>query len=262
MPCFMEENLHRPLGEILPVIQDGIMKHSSYFGVETWKNPADAWVYQEIIFETQPDVIVEIGNNRGGSTLMLAHLCDLIGKGRVIGLDLSHATVPDRVKAHPRITLIEGDACGKVAEVAALIGENDQVMIIEDSSHTYENTLNVLRTYAHFVTPGCYFIVEDSVCHHGLPEGPSPGPYEAIETFVGEQSGFGIDREREHFILTWNPKGYLKRLEGKYEASGRPLIPPAAGPSTTAKVLKLLLPPVITLVLARLFGRRGDKSSL
>jgi len=257
MPCLMEENLHRPLSEILPIIQDGIMKKSSYFGVKTLKNPADAWVYQEILFETQPDVIVEIGTNCGGSTLMLAHLCDLIGKGRVIGLDLSHATVPERVKTHPRITLIEGDACGKVGEIAALIAENERIMVIEDSSHTYGNTLNVLRTYAHFVTPGCYFIVEDSVCHHGLPEGPSPGPYEAIETFVGELSGFIIDREREHLVVTWNPKGFLKRLEGKYEASGRPLFPSAEGHGGMVKLLKLLLPPIITMAFSRLLRRSG-----
>jgi cephalosporin hydroxylase len=42
---------------------------------------------------TRPDVIIEIGTAYGGGTLFLAHLCDLLGKGRIIGLDFSHKNV-------------------------------------------------------------------------------------------------------------------------------------------------------------------------
>lgn len=84
-------------------------------------------------------------------------------------------------------------------------------MIIEDSAHTYDNTLRVLRTYSPLIRPGNYFIVEDSICHHGLDVGPSPGPYEAIEDFLAEDSTFEIDSSRESFVITWNPKGYLKK---------------------------------------------------
>jgi len=85
-------------------------------------------------------------------------------------------------------------------------------LVIEDSSHTYDNTLNVLNTYSELIKPGDYFIVEDGICHHGLSIGPKPGPYEAIETFVNsETSDFKIDRSKESFLITWNPKGYLKR---------------------------------------------------
>ena len=86
-----------------------------------------------------------------------------------------------------------------------------RVLVIEDSSHTYENTLNMLRLYSKFIKLGDYFIVEDSICHHGLSVGPNPGPYEAIETFIRECEGFEIDRDKESFLITWNPKGYLKR---------------------------------------------------
>ena len=210
-PLFMEDRLKLPLGEVLPIIQNGIMNRTSYFGVKTFKCPTDAWVYQEIIFETRPEVIIEIGNKNGGSTLMLAHLCDLVGKGRVIGLDLSHETVPAIVRDHPRITLIEGDACAMVGKVEKLVDGAVSVLVIEDSSHTYENTLNVLRTYEKFVKEGGYFIVEDSICHHGLDEGPAPGPYEAIDSFLQSNPDFISERQHEHFLITWNPKGYLRR---------------------------------------------------
>jgi cephalosporin hydroxylase len=209
----MEENLDMPLKEVLEIMQARMKNESTYFGVPTIKSTTDSWIYQEIIYEMKPDVILEIGNEHGGSTLMLAHLLDLIGNGKVIGLDISHAVIHEEVKKHPRITLIEGDACGMYDEVMKHINEGDRVLVIEDSSHTYENTLNVLRTYSGLTRAGDYFIVEDSICHHGVDEGPSPGPYEAIEAFVSENKDFKIDRKKEAFCITWNPKGFLKRVK-------------------------------------------------
>jgi cephalosporin hydroxylase len=208
---FMEDSLNLPLRDILPVLQQRIVSETRWFGVTTQKNPLDFWIYQELIYLLQPDVIVEIGNDCGGSTLALAHLCELIGKGRVIGVDLNHARVPDVVRRHPRITFIEGDACSLFGRVAALIQPHEQTLVIEDSSHTYENTLNVLRQYSTLVKPGGYIIVEDGICHHGLDVGPNPGPYEAITSFVAETPCFVVDRSLESFLITWNPRGFLRR---------------------------------------------------
>jgi cephalosporin hydroxylase len=209
---YLEDSLNLTLGQIIPLMQQRIMNDSTYFGVKTWKSPIDFWIYQELIYELKPDVIIEIGNHSGGSTLALAHICDSLAHGRVIGLDLSHAAVAASVEAHPRITFMEGDACANFNRVVKLIGPEDHVLVIEDSSHTFENTLAVLETYSPLVRPGGYFIVEDGICHHGLDGGPSPGPYEAAEVFVSRTNCFEIDRSREAFLITWNPKGYLRRL--------------------------------------------------
>ena len=211
MANYMEELLDMPLRDVLSIVQESIITKTTYFGIGAQKSPMDAWVYQEIVYETLPDVIIEIGTARGGGTLFLAHLCDLLGKGRVIGLDISHQNVPDTVRKHPRISLVEGDACQNFEYVEKMISKDERVLVIEDSSHTYENTLNILRLYTRLTKPGDYFIVEDGICHHGLDVGPNPGPYEAIETFVTENEEFEIDRTREHFLISWNPKGYLKR---------------------------------------------------
>jgi len=188
------------------------MNKTTYLGVKIYKNPLDAWIYQELIFAMRPDIIIEIGNAYGGSTLFLAHILDFIGQGKVIGLDLSHKSIPAFIKKHRRIHFIEGDACINVGKVKNFIGKNDKVLIIEDSAHTYENTLSVLRTYAPLVTKGSYFIVEDSICHHGLNVGPNPGPWNAIEAFMEGNHDFVIDRERESFVITYNPRGFLKRI--------------------------------------------------
>jgi len=155
--------------------------------------------------------------------------------------------------------LIEGDACRNLEKVEQLISKEESVLIIDDSSHTHDNTLNVLRLYSKLIKPGDYFIVEDSICYHGLELGPKPGPYEAIETFTKENADFEIDRSREHFLITWNPKGYLKRITLAVE---RPLMrhPGSASQTKTnvsslKRVLKLFIPPILILIMKRLLNR-------
>lgn len=261
MADYMEENLDMPLGRILPIIQDGIMERTTYFGVKTLKSPIDAWIYQEIVFETKPDVIVEIGNAHGGGALLLAHLCDMIGKGRIIGLDLSHKTVPESVKAHPRITFIEGDACQNFENVEHLISDDERVLVIEDSAHTFDNTLNVLRLYSRLIKLGDYFIVEDGICHHGLDIGPEPGPYEAIEAFIKENVDFEVDRSRERFLITWNPKGYLRRtaLNNKPSYTRRSEALPSGekvAKSSVRETLKRFSPPNLVRTISKLTNRK------
>lgn len=208
----MEDSLDLPLRQVLQIMQDRLINQSSYFGVKTLKSPVDFWIYQEIIFETKPDFIIEVGNFCGGSALAMAHICDSLGKGEIICLDLFHHNVPELVRTHPRITLIEGDATESFESVKQIVGDAENIMVIEDSDHTFENTLKVLNTYSQLVKLGGYLIVEDGICHHGLEVGPNPGPYEAIEAFIENNKHFEIDRNRESFLITWNPKGYLKRV--------------------------------------------------
>lgn len=202
-----------PVKKVLEIMQWRSNEQTTYFGVTAIKNPLDFWVYREIIFQIKPDVIVEIGNYCGGGTLALAHILDHMSKGRVIGLDVDHRRIAPIVRRHPRITLITGDACESFDTVRELIKDKDTVLIIEDSAHTCEHTLSVLRKFSPLITPGSYFIVEDSICHHGVDVGPNPGPYEAIEQFIQENSDFDVDRTKESFFITWNPMGFLKKIK-------------------------------------------------
>jgi|GEM_PF-327595 len=215
---YIEDIMDISVKRLIPVIHYRLLARSVYAGIKTIKAPFDFWIYQEIISEIKPDVIIEIGNAYGGSTLALAHILDRAGRGRIIGIDHDHEFVPQTVRDHPRITLITGDACNTVSRVKELIKAGESVLIIEDSSHAYDNTVNVLLTFAPLVTEGSYFIVEDSIFHHGLDSGPMPGPFEAIREFVDRNDEFLIDRNKEAFFLTWNPTGYLRRVEGKQSA--------------------------------------------
>jgi hypothetical protein len=72
----------------------GTWKDTRFLGVPTWKCPLDLWVYQELLHELAPDLIVETGTAHGGSALYLATLCEATGHGEVVSVDIGEW--PDR----------------------------------------------------------------------------------------------------------------------------------------------------------------------
>lgn len=184
-----------------------------WLGVPALKCPLDLWVYQEILFETKPDVIIECGTKKGGTSFFLASLCDLMERGRIITIDVTDFLgKPD----HERITYLLGSSTSKEIEdkVKDLIKEGEKVMVILDSNHRRHHVLDELRIYNKFVTRGNYLVVEDTninghpvFCNYG------PGPMEAVDIFMKENDDFMIDRGKEKYMMTFNPKGYLKKVK-------------------------------------------------
>ncbi len=189
-------------GELQAAIEARIMGGTTFMGVPALKNPMDAWVYQEIIWEQRPDFIVEVGNKHGGSLLYLAAICDLVGQGRVVGVDLNREHLDPSVLTHMRIIPVVGSAQEAFPLVVSIVGDKT-CLVIEDSAHTFENTLAVLHSYGTLVKPGGYMICEDGVM--------APVA-EALEQFRMEQDDFVADRSRE-WPVTWNPGGYLRRVQ-------------------------------------------------
>ena len=70
-----------------------------------------------------------------------------------------------------------------------------------------------LETYGQLITPGSYIIAEDSHVN-GHPSFPShgPGPWEAVEKFLAQTTDFVVDTDCERFLLTFNPRGWLRRV--------------------------------------------------
>jgi cephalosporin hydroxylase len=184
-----------------------------WLGTPVQKCPFDLWIYQEIIAQERPEAIIETGTLFGGSTLYLASICDLAGRGRVITIDIEHR---EGRPQHERITYLTGSSLDKqiAAEVGKMTADAEKVMVILDSNHSMKHVEAELEIYSRFVTPGCYLIVEDTnVNGHPVFENHGPGPLEAVEEFLKKNPGFVADREKEKFFLTFNPKGFLKRVK-------------------------------------------------
>ena len=191
--------------------------NTNWLGVPIIKCPFDLWIYQEMLFELRPDLVVECGTSKGGSAYFLSSMCELVGHGHVITIDLYPK--PNRPQ-HERLTYLSGSSTDPriIEEVTRRIrdadGEGASVLVILDSDHSREHVLDELRLYSPLVTPGSYVIVEDTQLN-GHPVWPDfgPGPMEAVDIFLSENDDFVIDASREKFYLTWNPRGYLKRVK-------------------------------------------------
>src|SRR5262245_53622675 len=60
----------------------------SWMGRPVIQLPEDLVRIQEVIWQEQPDVIVETGIAHGGSLIFYASLFEAMGKGRVVGVDI------------------------------------------------------------------------------------------------------------------------------------------------------------------------------
>ncbi len=191
---------------------DRTWNNTFWLNVPLLKCPLDVWIYQEIIVELKPDVIIECGTAKGSSALFMAHICDMINNGKIITIDIKRE---ENRPQHKRITYLTDSSISPetVKQVKAVINENDKVMVFLDSDHTMGHVLSELRIYSALVSKGSYIVVEDSNIN-GHPVDPShgPGPMEAIDKFLSENKDFIVDKGREKFFLTFNPNGYLKRV--------------------------------------------------
>lgn len=190
---------------------DTTWKQTFWLGITVRKCAFDLWTYQEIIVETRPDLIVETGTYLGGSALYMASICDLLGHGKVVTVDIS---APAGRPRHRRITYLQGSSVDPaiVATIARRARRAKRVMVVLDSNHGRDHVLRELEAYGQFVTPGCYLVVEDTNVngHPVLPE-HGPGPMEAVEEFLAATDDFEVDRTKERRLLTFNPSGYLRR---------------------------------------------------
>jgi cephalosporin hydroxylase len=181
-----------------------------WLGTHTQKCPLDLWIYQELLHELRPTAIVETGTASGGSAHFLASVCDLLGHGEIVTVDIEQRERP----SHERVTYLTGSSVAPeiLARVTEFVGGRAPVLVILDSDHSRDHVLEELRRYSPFVTPGSYLVVEDTnVNGHPVRPDFGPGPMEAIDTFLGESSAFEIDLDREKFWLTFNPRGFLRR---------------------------------------------------
>jgi cephalosporin hydroxylase len=184
---------------------------ATWLGAQALKNPLDLWVYQEIMVETRPELVVETGTYRGGSAAYLASICDLLGAGEVVSIDIEQ--VRDDYPVHPRITYLGGRSSTHpdvLADVRSR-AEGKRTLVILDSDHSQGHVETELAEYAPLVPVGGYVIVEDSNIGQ-IRKDLMPGPLEAIETFLAATDDYEIDRSREKFLITFNPSGYLRRI--------------------------------------------------
>jgi cephalosporin hydroxylase len=186
----------------------------TYRGIKAIKCPFDYVIYQMLIFELKPDLIIEIGTNKGGSALYFADMLDIIGSGEIHTIDILKDETAPIVNANPRIKrFTDGYQNYDLREADGY----KKIMVIEDGSHTYEDTIAAIRKFGPLVTKDSYLIVEDGIITElHLEEKFNGGPLRAIDEFMNQNSDYTIDRRWCDMFgtnATFNVNGYLKKVK-------------------------------------------------
>lgn len=185
----------------------------TYRNIRMIKSPFDYVLYQMILTTVQPDLVIEIGTNHGGTTLYLADIMNILGKGYIHTIDIDEYPIDDKIKSHQRIRRY----LGGYENYDLNNCENfKNILVIDDGSHFYEDTKKILEKFKNLVGINSYFIIEDgSLIHVGLENEYNGGPLKAIEEFLPLNDNFLVDRHWCDFFgknTTFNTNGYLKRI--------------------------------------------------
>lgn len=201
----------------------------SYAGIPMSKFPEDLRVYEHLLWESKPNVVIEIGAQFGGSALWFRdRLCALArytasNAIRVVSLDLDTSSARENLAvldpAHEEtIVFLDADVLDpeSPARVAESLPRDATCLVVEDSAHSYETTLAALEGFARFVPPNGYFVVEDGCVDieemRATPDWPR-GVLPAIEAWLktDEARGFTVRRDLELYGLSCHPGGFLQR---------------------------------------------------
>ena len=198
---------------------------TSWFGEPILNLSQDMFAIQEIIFQTRPKYIIEIGVAWGGGLLFYSTLMEALGGQKVIGIDvyipndleerlISHGKISDR------LVLINQSSTDPqtIDQIRSIVGRSRDVLVILDSFHTHDHVLKELQMYSPLVGKGQYLICGDTIVediptqtHRVRPWGPGNNPKTALRQFLKENDRFKIDsRFDKKLLFTTNPEGYLK----------------------------------------------------
>lgn len=173
--------------------------------------PEDMVRTQEVIYRVKPDLIIETGIAHGGSLIFYSSLCKLLGKGRVIGIDVEiqpqNRKAIEALELFRLITLIEGNSIAPnvISKVKSLINPDEVVMVFLDSCHTKQHVLSELEAYHDLITPGSYIVATDGIMNdlYDVPRGNSEwiwnNPAAAAIEFVKNHPEFDIEQPAWNF---------------------------------------------------------------
>ncbi|WP_413295488.1 cephalosporin hydroxylase family protein [Synechococcus sp. MIT S9452] len=202
----------------------------SWLGRPIIQLPEDMIRIQEVIYDLQPDVIIETGVAHGGSLIFYASLCTAIGKGRVVGIDIEirnhNRLAIEEHRLSPLIKLIEGSSVDEniFSQVKSMVSASDKVLVLLDSNHTKSHVLAELNLYSQLVTSGSYIVACDGIMKQvtGAPRTNKDwewdNPLSAIADFLETNPSFKLEEPFRPFNegsiaerVTYWPNAYLRK---------------------------------------------------
>lgn len=218
--------------------ENRVFQYMSWLGVFVQQDPADAMVIQQMLWTEKPDLVVEIGTNTGGGAIFYYSIMSQYNKdAKVVTLDVKPCCENWNKRnnhrcegcitgeKHPlwtesgNIHFIQGrvtDAATR-EKVEPFVKAAKKVIVIEDASHRYPDTLQNIEAVHQWVSVGTYMLVQDTKMDrfvaalkkkHGRYKF---GPMRSVDEFVAKHKNFVIDRKFEYLLYSQHHRGWLKK---------------------------------------------------
>ena len=205
----------------------------SWFGRPVIQIPQDTITFQELIWDIQPDLIIETGIAHGGSLIFSASMMallevfGLVKDPLVVGLDIDIREHNKKaIEQHPAskwIRMIEGSSVDQniISQVKEIAAHKKRVMLFLDSNHTHAHVLAELQAYSSLVTVGSFCVVLDTGIDDIDPTAIATGrewckgnsPKSALNEFLLSNRNFIMDDYyHEKAWVTSAPGGFIKRI--------------------------------------------------
>jgi len=196
-----------------------------WLGVPVIQTPEDLVLMQELFFKVQPNFVIETGIAHGGGLIFYASLMELLGKGKVIGVDVNIREHNRKaIEAHPlfkRVEIIEGSSISAdtILKIKSRVPMKSKVIVCLDSDHTKSHVLKELELYESIINVGGYFVVFDTIsslladCGIAGKKYISNSPKEAVSEFLRKNNKFEVDRSFNKLFVSSSPDGFLRRVK-------------------------------------------------
>ncbi len=178
------------------------------------KFPMDTWVYKHLIETSKPNLIIEIGTQRGNSAIMLRELSRHLDTA-VVTFDI---LTPDdsviKTFDDHGITFFNTDAttAKAVDDILSLGIEADDIraLIIDDGSHKEDHVIETFALLKRFVPKGGYFIIEDGFTNE-LMDKKGFLAMQGVRHILDHHDDFHLERGFDDFFMMSAYMGILKK---------------------------------------------------
>lgn len=132
-------------------------------GIPFLKGCTEVALYSMLLYELQPQTIIELGALSGGSAIWIADQLEQFQvKSSIYGIDIDLSLLDEKAKTDSRVHFLEGD-CNNISEILPperLVTFPHPWLIIEDA---HVNTITVIEHFhKNGLMSGDYLIIEDT----------------------------------------------------------------------------------------------------
>tara|TARA_Y100000590_G_C15700641_1_gene1006649 strand:- start:588 stop:1334 length:747 start_codon:yes stop_codon:yes gene_type:complete len=197
----------------------------NWLGEPILQTPDDIVTQQEIIFKTQPDVIIETGVCWGGSILFYNMMSKITPIKKIIGIDIF---IPKELrnrlkkKCKNKLILLEEDSTSinLIKKIEKIVRNYKNFFVHLDSNHSYEHVLKELSLYSKFLNKNNYIVADDTIVDEVFSQRlyrPRPwnckknnNPKTAVKNFLKKNRNFKLDLTLNYnHIISSCPGGYI-----------------------------------------------------